>query len=205
MQFASYKMCSTEKTHSVIFSLIQDNGLCSESRLIPNQTSWWWSVAFTYHPIPISLRIVYKLAPGDCRCYWIAPSWLAVHEIYAPGELWVTTKTIEWPTNFAGNVFELHFDFRCILRREVGGGVSYWDQMFTNDSFSKPSIATTAPMQFGKWYVDVETWKHFPHYWLFVRGICRSSIDSPHKEPVIGTLIFSFYQTIQALEQTVEV
>ena len=28
---------------------------------------------------------------------------------------------------------------------------------------------------------DVITWKHFPRYWPFVRGIHRSPVDSPHK------------------------
>ena len=28
---------------------------------------------------------------------------------------------------------------------------------------------------------DVIKWKHFPRYWLFVRGIHRSPVNSPHK------------------------
>ena len=39
---------------------------------------------------------------------------------------------------------------------------------------------------------DIMTWKQFPHYWPFVRGIHRSAVDSPHKESVCGTLAFSF-------------
>ena len=35
------------------------------------------------------------------------------------------------------------------------------------------------------------TWKHFPNHWLFVRGLHRSLVDSPHKESVMGTLMFS--------------
>ena len=30
-------------------------------------------------------------------------------------------------------------------------------------------------------YDDVIKWKHFPRYWLFVRGIHRSPVNSPHK------------------------
>ena len=28
---------------------------------------------------------------------------------------------------------------------------------------------------------DIIKWKHFPHYWLFVQGIHRSPVNSPHK------------------------
>ena len=38
---------------------------------------------------------------------------------------------------------------------------------------------------------DVIIWKHFPRYWLFVRGIHRSPVDSPHKDHWCGALIFS--------------
>ena len=32
-----------------------------------------------------------------------------------------------------------------------------------------------------KTHDDVIKWKHFPRYWPFVRGIHRSSVNSPHK------------------------
>ena len=35
------------------------------------------------------------------------------------------------------------------------------------------------------WHDDVNTCKPYPHYWLLVRGIHRSTIDSHHKEPVM--------------------
>ena len=38
---------------------------------------------------------------------------------------------------------------------------------------------------------DVIKWKHFPRYWPFVRGIHRSSVNSPHKGQWRGALIFS--------------
>ena len=40
-------------------------------------------------------------------------------------------------------------------------------------------------------YDDVIKWKHFPHYWPFVREIHRSSVNSPHKGQWRGGLIFS--------------
>ena len=35
-------------------------------------------------------------------------------------------------------------------------------------------------------------WKHFPRYWPFVRGIPRSTVNSPHKAQWRGALMFSF-------------
>ena len=39
--------------------------------------------------------------------------------------------------------------------------------------------------------MNVITWKHFPRYWLFVRGIHRSPVNSPHKGQRRGALMFS--------------
>ena len=38
---------------------------------------------------------------------------------------------------------------------------------------------------------DVIKWKHFPHYWSFMRGIHRSPVNSPHKGQWRGALMFS--------------
>ena len=38
---------------------------------------------------------------------------------------------------------------------------------------------------------DVIKWKHFPRYWPFVRGIHRSTVNSPHKGQWRGALMFS--------------
>ena len=38
---------------------------------------------------------------------------------------------------------------------------------------------------------DVIKWKHFAHYWIFVRGIHRSPVNSPHKGQWRGALMFS--------------
>ena len=40
-------------------------------------------------------------------------------------------------------------------------------------------------------YDDVIKWKHFPRYWPFVRGIHRSTVNSPHKGQWRGALLFS--------------
>ena len=38
---------------------------------------------------------------------------------------------------------------------------------------------------------DVIKWKHFPRYWPFVRGIRRSTVNSPHKGQWRGALMFT--------------
>ena len=38
---------------------------------------------------------------------------------------------------------------------------------------------------------DVTKWKHFPRYWPFMRGIHRSSVNSPHKGQWRVALMFS--------------
>ena len=38
---------------------------------------------------------------------------------------------------------------------------------------------------------DVIKWKHFPHYWPFVRGLHLSQVNSPHKGQWRGALMFS--------------
>ena len=42
---------------------------------------------------------------------------------------------------------------------------------------------------------DVMTWKHFPGYWPFVRGIHRSPVNSPHKGQWRGALMSSLICT----------
>ena len=42
---------------------------------------------------------------------------------------------------------------------------------------------------------DVIKWKHFPRYWLFVRGIHRSSVNCPHKGQWHRALMFSLICT----------
>ena len=37
---------------------------------------------------------------------------------------------------------------------------------------------------------DIIKWKLFPRYWPFVQGIHRSPVNSPHKGPVMWTLMW---------------
>ena len=52
---------------------------------------------------------------------------------------------------------------------------------------------------------DVMTWKRFPPYCPFIRGINQSLVDSPHKGPTAPALMgFLLCQPKQTVEQTVE-
>ena len=41
------------------------------------------------------------------------------------------------------------------------------------------------------WHDDIIKWKHFPHYWPFVRGIHQSLVNSQHEGHWRGALVFS--------------
>ena len=41
------------------------------------------------------------------------------------------------------------------------------------------------------YHADVIKWKHFPHYWPFVKGIHQSLVNSPHKGQWCGAMMFS--------------
>ena len=54
-----------------------------------------------------------------------------------------------------------------------------------------PRISCYTDSNLGAYYHgDVIKWKHFPRYWLFVRGIHRSPVDSLHKGQWHGALVF---------------
>ena len=53
------------------------------------------------------------------------------------------------------------------------------------------------------WFIsrDVMTWKRFPHYRRFVRGIHPSPTESPHKVPVIRFFYVCFYVRFDKVEK----
>ena len=48
------------------------------------------------------------------------------------------------------------------------------------------------PPAFPPFQVDVIKWKHFSRHWPFVRGIHRSTVDSPRKGQWLGALFVLF-------------
>ena len=53
-------------------------------------------------------------------------------------------------------------------------------------------------------YDDVIKWKHFPHYWTFVKGIHQPPVNSPHAGQWRIALIFPLSASEQTVEQTIE-
>ena len=53
------------------------------------------------------------------------------------------------------------------------------------------TVCTSAIWCLVEMHDDVIKWKHFPRYWLFVRGIHRSPVTPPHKGQWRGALMFS--------------
>ena len=56
-------------------------------------------------------------------------------------------------------------------------------------SFHMQHLNDNSKVSYG--HDDVIKWKHFPHYWPFVWGIHRSSVNSPHKGQWRRALMFS--------------
>ena len=63
------------------------------------------------------------------------------------------------------------------------------NDLIQNDRRSHTKFRSTYYLYFC--HDDVIKWKHFPRYWPFVRGIHRSSVNSPHKGQLRGALMFS--------------
>ena len=57
--------------------------------------------------------------------------------------------------------------------------------------YIRPAVDAFEWHPFAPSHDDVIKWKHFPRYWPFVRGIHRSSVNSPHKGQWRGALMFS--------------
>ena len=57
--------------------------------------------------------------------------------------------------------------------------------------FEQDSYSIATEIKRLKRHDDAIKWKHFPRYWLFVRGIHRSPVNSLHKGQWRGALMFS--------------
>ena len=64
-------------------------------------------------------------------------------------------------------------------------------QSLDNDTDESGNSGDGSFRIFVKDHDDVIKWKHFPRYWPFVRGIHRSTVNSPHKGQWRGALMFS--------------
>ena len=79
------------------------------------------------------------------------------------------------------------------------GGFRYKEETVFRPSYHYNSNSYTGKIASWYWdtplHDDVIQWKHFPRYWLFVRGIHRSPVNFPHKGQWHGALLFSLICT----------
>ena len=59
------------------------------------------------------------------------------------------------------------------------------------DIYLETMVGPGAIMWYHSQHDDVSKWKHFQRNWPFVRGIHRSTVNSPHKDQWRGALMFS--------------
>ena len=91
---------------------------------------------------------------------------------------------------------EVFYQYLCICNRKINRLVSedmiymlscnviQYDlyKLITQDCLDSMNSA---------YHDDIIKWKHFLHYWPFVRGICQSPVNSPHKGQWRSALMFS--------------
>ena len=90
--------------------------------------------------------------------------------------------------------------------------ISHFQRVVKNKNWPKKNVAISSEIQILKFYGkknptslpvggdgerevtehdDVIKWKYFPPFWLFVRGIHRSPVNSPHKRQWRGAFVLS--------------
>ena len=83
---------------------------------------------------------------------------------------------------FITYVSELNHKTQCNQKHDVVYKTAMINVEYVLHSQNKPQISP---------HDDVIKWKHFPRYWPFVRGIHRSSVNSPHKGQWRDALLLS--------------
>ena len=82
----------------------------------------------------------------------------------------------------------LKFYRSLILRVDKSTVINVWclgtAQAKRHYTLTNSESATPHHAEHWGYLDDVIKWKHFPRYWPFVRGIHRSTVNSPHKGPV---------------------
>ena len=100
---------------------------------------------------------------------------------------WLEQFGIIWKTIFT-SITNIFFWKRYTLSYEMRVVFPYFASII-NPSSPYMNLAIITPIEVL--HDDVIKWKHFPRYWPFVRGIHRSPVNSPHKGPWRGALMFS--------------
>ena len=158
-----------------------------------HQQAWHWSSKMEYS-VPSIRRVNIDLWNGLPEPMWTMKSFVTIKPQCV--ELSIKATNIQWglqrpwqPTHLAidaTNTRMFSADWLRVHVRYLGY------VMLVKLSMTRP-IARLSPMAPWKtyiWHGDVITWKCFPHYWPFVRGIHQSLRHSPHKGQWCGHLMF---------------
>ena len=94
-----------------------------------------------------------------------------------------------------------------IIRIQEMATISFFERVIKVSLTAMMYVAFLTFIWLGLSHDDVIQWKHFPRYWPSVRGIHRSTVNSPYKGQWRGALMFSlicalnkrFKQTIVTL------
>ena len=82
------------------------------------------------------------------------------------------------------------YTFQRMSQTQYRVSVNAENEMGSNASLTPETVVIPGEGE-GKCHDDVIKWKHFPRYWQFVRGIHRSTVNSPHKGQWRGPVMFS--------------
>ena len=113
-------------------------------------------------------------------CLWLHFFWLFSHLIY---KIMMPTHENVFRTTgpFVSGIQQLHIRPLSTLMLIYNG--EHYNNTFSPKYHSCHHIS--------RHHDDVIKWKHFPRYCPFVRGINRSSVNSPHQGQSRGALMFS--------------
>ena len=106
----------------------------------------------------------------------------------------VTTVTLSWRVQHIAVIGRVYFTLECF---EFSSNFEFDRNMLsgtgartTTKQHQSPALLPPLPPE-----TDESWWRHqmetFPRYWVFVRGIHRSPVNSPHKGQWRGSLMFS--------------
>ena len=74
--------------------------------------------------------------------------------------------------------------------RIISAKQNFWPHVYMNNNNSNLLLAVAREAGAQRAHADVIQWKHFPHCWLFVKGVHRSAVDYPHEGQWRGALMF---------------
>ena len=127
---------------------------------------------------------VQQFVESDIRKYWSSASLAPFNQCIplTKGQCW--TKRSHVMTGWYGGKYCLSvtYDIKQTL-------LVYFFHLAA--SFRALGRGFVSNLYMSRVYDDVSKRKHFPRYWPFVRGIHRSSVNSPHKGQWRGALMFT--------------